>query len=245
MIFLKIKNELNISQMDSEIKEIECVNFGVFSAEDVLKISVAKIDSTKLYGHGSVYDDRLGINSENYDKNCITCSLDSKMCPGHFGHIELNEPIIHPRYFKMVLSYLKCFCIKCHSILFDKSQLQISGLHKYKRNIRFDKIIEKLKKIELCFSCNALQPKITYGIQDGIIKTTYKHDSQTIDIPLSVQEIMKIFENATDENIETLGFNPKLIKPGNLIITHLLVLPPCARPVVVADTTLPINTLKL
>jgi len=224
--------------MNTEIKEIECVNFGVFSAEEILKIAVAKIDNTKLYGSGSIYDERMGINSENSDKNCVTCCLDSKMCPGHFGYIELNQPIIHPRYFKMVLSYLKCFCIKCHKILIDMNQIQLAGLSKYKRNARFTKIIEKLKKVDVCFSCNAVQPKITYCVQEGEIKTTYKHNAQLIDIPLTVQEIIKIFENATDEDVETLGFNPKLVKPMNLIITHVLVLPPCARPVVVTDSSI-------
>ena len=151
----------------SEIKEIEYVNFGVFSATEILKISVAKIYETKLSGPGSVYDERLGINSNNRDNNCITCNLSSNMCPGHFGHIELNEPIIHPKYFKMVLSYLKCFCIKCNKMLVEKEQIQLSGFLKFKRNMRFDKIQEYLKKVEVCFSCGTSQPKYIYIAQYG------------------------------------------------------------------------------
>ena len=223
--------------MQTEIKEIEYVNFGVFSPAEVLKISVAKIDNTKLTGLGSVYDERMGINSENCDKKCVTCHLDSKVCPSHFGHIELNEPIIHPGYFKMVLSYLKCFCVKCHEILIDKEQIQISGLSKYKRSNRFEKILEKLKKTETCFKCNTIQPKITYCVQDGNIKATYK-SPDVVEIPLSVREILKIFEDVTDDQVETLGFNPKLIHPRNLIIVNLPVIPPCCRPVVVTDSNI-------
>ena len=40
---------------------------------------------------------------------------------------------------------------------------------------------------------------------------------------------MKIFENVTDEQVELLGFDPRLVKPVNLIISRLLVLPPCGR----------------
>ena len=224
--------------MNSDIKEIEYVNFGVFSAEEILKISVAKIDNTKLSGYNSVYDERLGINSENSDKNCITCGLDSKSCWGHFGHIELNEPIIHPttKYFKMVVSYLKCFCIKCHTMLIDKEQVQLAGLMRYKRNARFDKILEKLKKTDTCFKCYSTQPKIVHSIHDSVIKTIYKQKGEVIEIPLNVNEIVKIFENISDDDIETLGFNTKLIHPRNLILTNLLVLPPCARPIVVTDS---------
>lgn len=219
----------------SEIKEIEYVNFGVFSATEILKISVAKIYETKLSGPGSVYDERLGINSNNRDNNCITCNLSSNMCPGHFGHIELNEPIIHPKYFKMVLSYLKCFCIKCNKMLVEKEQIQLSGFLKFKRNMRFDKIQEYLKKVEVCFSCGTSQPKYIYIAQDSIIKTTYKHNSEVIDIPLSVRDIFKIFTSVSDQDVEALGFNHKLIHPRNLILTHLLVIPPCARPEVISD----------
>lgn len=228
----------------SEIKEIEYVNFGVFSAAEILKISVAKIDNTKFSGVGSVYDERMGINSENSEKKCTTCLLNSKQCPGHFGHIELNEPIIHPGYFKQVLSYLKCFCIKCHTILIDKEQIQILGFSKYKRTARFEKIIEKLKKLETCFHCGTIQPKISYCAQDGNIKAVYKN-SDSIEIPLSVQEILKIFDDISDEDVEALGFNPKLIHPRNLIIVNLPVIPPCCRPVVVTDSNISDDDLTI
>ena len=226
--------------LSTEIKEINYVNFGVFSSEEILKISAVKIENTKLSGYGSIYDERMGINSENSDKNCVTCNLDSKLCPGHFGHIELNEPIIHPssKYFKMVISYIKCFCIKCNKILIDKDQIQLAGLSKYKRQFRFEKILEKLKRNENCFSCGAVQPKLTHCIQDGTIKTVYKQKSSSIEIPLSVQEILKMFESISSEDVENLGFNPGLVHPKNLILTHLLVLPPCARPIVVTDSNI-------
>ena len=218
-----------------EIKEINYVNFGVFSAEEILKISVAKICETKLSGPGSVYDERMGINSNNADRDCVTCGLSSSTCPGHYGHIELNEPIIHPKYFKIVLAYLKCFCIKCDKMLIEKDHIQLAGLFKYKRNLRFYRIQEYLKKIDVCFTCSAMQPKYAYIVQDSVIKTTYKHNHELIDIPLSVRDILKIFDSISDEDVETLGFNPKLIHPRNLIISNLLVIPPCARPEVLAD----------
>jgi DNA-directed RNA polymerase beta' subunit len=237
MIFFKRIFDSN-TKMDTEVKEIEYVNFGMFSSEEILKISVLKIDSTRLAGANSVHDERLGINSENSEKNCVTCGMDSKACWGHYGHIELNEPIIHPttKYFKMVIAYLRCFCIKCYTMLIDKDQILLAGLNRYKRNTRFEKILEKLKKTDTCFACNSVQPKIMHCSQDGTIKTVYKQRSETVEIPLDVNEIIKIFEHVKNEDVETLGFNPKLVHPKNLILTHLLVLPPCARPIVITDS---------
>jgi DNA-directed RNA polymerase beta' subunit len=95
-----------------------------------------------------------------------------------------------------------------------------------------------LKKTDVCFSCGSVQPKITHCVQDGTIKTTYKQNQETIEIPLSVQEIQTIFDSVSDEDVESLGFNPKLVHPRNLILTHLLVLPPCARPIVITESNI-------
>lgn len=232
--------------MDNEIHEIEFVNFGVFSEDEIRAISVAKIENTRLSGLGSVYDERMGMSTnENMDSKCQTCNLDAEACPGHFGHIELNEPIIHPRYFKMVISYLKCFCIKCNKLLIDKEQIQIDGLSKYKRNSRFEKILEKLKKVDICFSCSSNQPKIVHNIQESTISLTYKHKAESVSVPLSIGEIRNIFNNIPDEDVEALGFNPKLIHPRNLIISVLPVLPICARPIVVSDDNISDDDLTL
>lgn len=233
------------------VEEIEYVNFGIFSAEEILKLSVAEINNPKLSGSGSVYDERMGACSDAFDKNCSTCNLDFKMCPGHFGHIDLNEPVIHPKYLKVVLSYLKCFCFKCYSLMITKEKIQLEGFTRYKRNARFNKIIDCVKKVDVCPECKVIQPKIVLSIADASFKAIYKKDSEIlpdtvggksarrekelVEIPLSTNDILKIFENVTDEQVDLLGFNPSLVKPVNLIITRLLVLPPCARPVVVSS----------
>jgi len=232
------------------VEEIEYVNFGIFSADEIVKLSVAEINNPKLSGTGSVYDERMGASSDSFDKNCVTCNLDFKMCPGHFGHIDLNEHVIHPKYLKVVLSYLKCFCFKCYSLMISKEKIQLEGFTRYKRNTRFNKIIECVKKVDVCPECKTIQPKIVLSIADASFKAIYKKDSELlpdngtkpvrkekelVEIPLTTNDIYKIFENVTDEQVDLLGFNPNLVKPLNLIITRLLVLPPCARPVVVSS----------
>jgi DNA-directed RNA polymerase beta' subunit len=218
-------------------EEIECVNFGIFSSEEIRKISVVEVNNPKLSGPNSVYDKHMGASADS-EENCPTCELNYQACPGHFGHIELNEPIIHPKYLKMVLSYLKCFCIKCGVMMISKEKIELEGFQKYKRNIRFNKIIESMKKIDVCTSCKMLQPKVVLSIADASFRTIYKSgkkgDVNEVDIPLTTSEIYQIFEGVTDEQVELLGFNPRLIKPLNLIIGVLPVLPPCARPVVVS-----------
>jgi DNA-directed RNA polymerase beta' subunit len=90
--------------MDTDTKEINSITFGLYSSDEIIKMSVCKIDSAKKTGYGSVYDDRMGTCDSS--KMCETCNESVDVCPGHFGHIEFNEPIIHPLYYKRVIAFV-------------------------------------------------------------------------------------------------------------------------------------------
>ncbi len=174
----------------NHLEEIDFVNFGIFSSEEIEKFSVAEITSPKLIGHGSVYDERLGSAAESGGQNCATCDLDCNMCPGHFGHINLNEPVIHPKYYKLVLAFLKCFCFKCHAMMIVKDKILLEGLMKYKRMSRFNKIVECLKKTDYCPNCKAIHPKLCLSVADSSFKAVYKKEKELIDIPISTEDIV-------------------------------------------------------
>ena len=125
--------------MNDRYHEINNIIFGVLSPEDILGMSVCNITTNKLMGENSVYDERMGP-VEGY-QTCVTCTLNSRQCPGHFGHIELNHCIVHPLYHKMILSFLRCFCYKCSNLLKSQEQLQLWSLMKFTNKKRFMKIL--------------------------------------------------------------------------------------------------------
>lgn len=223
--------------MNQDICEIGSITFGVFSPQEIRNMSVAEINKTTLTGGpGTVYDDRLGTIDNS--KTCETCHQNAKDCPGHFGHIELNEPIIHPLYPKKVLEFLRCFCIKCNRLLILKDQIVLDGINKYKGSRRFEKILEKLEKIDECCQegCSHPQPEIKYTVSEGSMAMVYKQKGGSkISIILTVEEIEKTFDNVSDEDVELLGLDPALVHPRNFILTVFPVIPPCARPYVIAD----------
>lgn len=227
--------------MDHNTREIDEITFGIYSPEEILKMSVCKIDNTKKTGYGSVYDPKMGTTDSSVV--CETCKQNATYCPGHFGHIELNEPIVHPLYYKTVLSFLNCFCIKCYRLLITKDQIYLSGINKYKTQTRFEKIQEKLKKVDICCQpcekddiCGKDQPKFKFTSSDSSYAMIYEEDGKTkTSIIMTVEEIKKIFDNILTEDIELLGFDPSLVHPRNFIITVLPVCPPADRPYVKAD----------
>ena len=231
-----------------ELREIDEITFGIYSPEEVLKMSVCKIDNAKKSGIGSVYDPRMGTTDST--EECRTCKQNATNCPGHFGHIELEEPVVHPLYYKRVTNFLNCFCTKCYRLLITKDQIFLSGINRLKGERRFKHIIEKLKKVDICCQptgeldengdpiiCGKDHALVKFTTSDSSYSMVYldnKSKSKT-SVVLSTEEIKKILDNIPDSDVELIGFDPKLVHPRNFIITVLPVCPPCDRPYVKAD----------
>ena len=226
--------------MEQDTKEIEEITFGIYSEEELIKMSVCEITNPKLCNsdkgntYGTVYDPRLGTIENG--RLCATCDNSLWQCTGHFGHIKLNEPIIHPLYYKQVVNFLKCFCTKCFKLLITEDQILLNSFNRFKGIKKFVKILEKLEKIDMCIHCSHPQPDIKYTGSDNLISMVYKDkDAGKISIVLQVHEIKKIFENISISDVILLGFNPNLMQPKNLIITVFPVIPIAARPYVSTD----------
>ncbi len=216
--------------------EIKSIQFGIMSSEDILAYSVAEITSSKLTGVGSVYDERLGTMENNV--TCVTCGLKSRLCAGHMGHITLNEYVIHPLYYKYIVSILKCVCIHCHQFLVDAKYMSvysIDGGHLTKE-AKFKFIQELVSKIELCNHCNMYQPKIS--LADNMIHATYKNNaSKTIQkVVLTAKDILAILDNIDTTNLQAiLGIDALFSHPRNLILKHIPLIAPRSRPFVITD----------
>jgi DNA-directed RNA polymerase beta' subunit len=219
---------------DETVFNIDKIVFGTLSAQEILNMGVCEINSNKLNGLGSVYDERMGVIENG--KICLKCEKDNKSCTGHFGYIELHQPIIHPLYYKTIILFLKCFCYKCSSILFTENQIKLNKLSKFRGRILFNKILEKIdKEIDICPNCSAPKPKITYSIAENQILMTHKKGKDNFKIELVEEDIKKIFENITDTDFTLLGFDPKQTHPKNLVLTVLPVLPIISRPYIMTD----------
>ena len=220
--------------MESETNEITSIIFGIYSTEEIIGMSVCEIDNAKKTGYGSVYDPRMG--STDSSKVCETCGQTAEICNGHFGHIQFVEPIIHPLFYRRVISFLNCICHRCHRMLLLKDQITLPGFNRVKGESRFNKIQEKIKKIELCCHCGYNQPKYKFCATDSSIQKIFKlKDESKIVANITPEEILKIFSGLPDEDVILLGFDPTLVHPRNFIIEALPVLPICDRPYVKAD----------
>ena len=213
--------------------EIDNIQFGIMSTEDILKLSVAEISSSKLQGYNTVYDPRMG--TLEFDDICVTCGQSGKNCVGHFGHICLNCRILNPLYIKIILSILKCICYKCSRLLLTEEKLYMNEILNKKGSNRFNTIIKYIDKIDICSHCNCSQPRFIYSTNDKNIYMNFKMKNVNEKIILSDDEIYKILCNMTTKDIKCMGLRSIHICPKDLVFNVLPVLPPVSRPYVVAE----------
>ena len=209
---------------------IEKIHFSLFSSREIKQLSVSSINSSRLSGPGTVYDPRLGVIENNI--SCITCGLDNHSCPGHFGHIELCVPVLHPMYYSEIQSYLNCFCDSCFSLLLTPDQMNLLGLLVHKGFDRFNKVCEYIKtKVKTCPSCK--QEHSMFHIKDGKVKK-YIGEKMTrensVDVP--AEDIETLFTAIPQEIITLLGFSNPQLHPLHLLLRNFPVLPLSSRPFV-------------
>ena len=100
------------------------IQFGILTPDQIKALSVVEVNSPRtldenrrIVEHG-LYDLRMGPQSR-HGELCKTCGGDIDTCPGHFGHIELAEPIYHPFCDTVILRILNVICHNCGKLLLD------------------------------------------------------------------------------------------------------------------------------
>lgn len=212
--------------VDSEVCEIDSIEFGVFSAEEIRKNSVFEVVSSKISNndlYGTVYDPRSGPIKNG---NCITCKLGIWECAGHFGHLELATPIIHPLFISHVVNILKIFCGNCFNFILSEDHLNLNNINLLKKSDKFSVIFEKIKKCNKCFHCNFEKKEYKISTNEMSFPTIFEEK-----IEIDVNTIKTIFEHIDVKYIKMLNIAP----PINYILTVFPIIPVCCRPYIISD----------
>lgn len=107
--------------MTHVLKEIDRIKFGIFSPDEIRKMSVTRIITADTYDEdglpidSGLMDGRLGTIEPG--QRCKTCGNRVGECPGHFGHIELARPIIHVGFSSKIQKILRAICRKCSRLI--------------------------------------------------------------------------------------------------------------------------------
>src|SRR5207245_8905299 len=100
---------MSITVMEEPSKIIQGIRFTLVSPNETRKLSAVDVHAADTYAEEGVpitsgwMDGRLGTLEPR--QKCKTCGNTASACPGHFGHIELAEPVIHSAFAKTIHRY--------------------------------------------------------------------------------------------------------------------------------------------
>jgi DNA-directed RNA polymerase subunit A' len=229
--------------MEESAKILGGIKFSVWSPTEVRKFTVAEITAPETYDEdgmpvqGGLMDNRLGTLEPG--QKCATCGNTSAKCPGHFGHIELAEPVLHIAFVDDVHKLLLITCRSCNRIKLDPEDLA-----KYKairdskaayavitlENIK-DEIIETAKKVKVCPHCQKEQYDLIFTKPTIFVEKTDAGENRLL--PITIRERLA---HIPDEDLVLLGYDPKTARPEWFVLQVLPVPPVTVRPSIILET---------
>jgi DNA-directed RNA polymerase beta' subunit len=243
------------------VYDISEVKFGLLNPEALKKASVCHVIVPETYEgsepkENGLFDTRMGVIERG--RICPTDEYDHTITPGYFGHIELPLPVYWVQHMDTIAKLLRCVCIRCANVLFDKSNSAVMKEIKKRNGAAAFKWVSDLcsktsnKKCAFNGGCNAIQPHIYRKIIAEKMKTNdvistvhieaeYNTDAfkdaseKKMKFVLPVEHILNIFKRITNENAVLLGFDPVDARPEWMICTVVPVSPPAVRPSVRQD----------
>lgn len=206
------------------IKKIKSIEFGILSPEVVRKMSSVEISRSDTYDKDGypiergVMDLHLGVISPGL--RCKTCGHTMKDCPGHFGHIELVRPVMHPKFSDKINSLLVNTCKDCGRVMLSDEEL--SDLMKDTTDIEktVKEITTRVKTVKKCPHCQAEKPKVALDKP-----TNFYVDGERI----YSSEILDWVTKIPDKDLFLFGYSNKL-RPQWFILSALPVPPVTVRP---------------
>ena len=211
-------------------KIIDKIKFSLFSPDMIRKMSAAKITVPDTYNEdgypidGGLVDQRLGVIDPGL--KCKTCGGKIRSCPGHFGHIELVRPVIHPEFAKAIFLLLKATCDKCHRVLISKKQVDEFMAAMAEEEIT-DEVLASIKKRGTCPHCGAKQQEVKFE------KPTTFYIGEKQLLPTDVRDHLAGIPNS---DLKLLGLDPEYARPEWTVLTALLVPPVTVRPSITLET---------
>jgi DNA-directed RNA polymerase subunit A' len=229
--------------VEESIKNLGAIKFSVWSPVEIRKFSVAEITAPETYDEdgmpvqGGLMDNRLGTLEPG--QKCITCGNTSVKCPGHFGHIELAEPVLHIAFVDDIHKLLLTTCRSCNRIKLENSELDS---YREIRNAKAsyavitldnikDEIIEKSKKIKICPHCQKEQYDLIFTKPTIFVEKTDVGENRLL--PITIRERLS---NISDDDLKLLGYDPSTARPEWFVLQVLPVPPVTVRPSIILET---------
>ena len=224
-------------------KIIDGIIFSVWSPQEIRKYSVAEITQPETYDEdgmavqGGLMDGRLGVLEPG--QKCVTDGNTAARSPGHFGHIELAEPVLHIAFVDNIYKLLQSTCRSCGRIKLAPEDIQeFTKITKREASYTIisqkripEQIQDKAKKQKDCPHCGKSQYELIFTKPTIFIEKTEIGENRLL--PITIRERLS---QITDDDLRLLGYDPKTARPEWFILQALPVPPVTVRPSIILET---------
>jgi len=228
--------------MSTSLETVVGIKFGILSPEMIRKMSVAEITNPDTYDEDGMpiptgaMDPRLGTLEPG--QRCKTCGNTYLGCPGHFGHIELPVPVIHVGFVKYIHMLLRATCRSCGRLLLSEDDMakfraeleELKKSGKYSSEFHY-RILQKALSASTCPYCDEKQYRIELEKPTTFIEVVNSERRR-----LTPQAVRARLERIRDDDLELLGFDPKVARPEWMVLTVLPVPPVYVRPSITLES---------
>jgi len=230
--------------MQEALRTIRAIDFALLSPTEIRKYSVAEITQPETYDEdgmpvqGGLMDSRLGTLEPG--QKCGTCGNTASRCPGHFGHVELAESVLHMAFVSDINKMIQATCRTCGRILLSQQELdayrvRLQNITEFTPTMKEEiakEILAKAKKVKLCPHCGKQQYQIELT-KPTIFHEITEEGGATRLLPGAIRERL---ERITNEDIELLGYNPHVARPEWFVLQVLPVPPLTVRPSITLES---------
>src|SRR2546426_949699 len=234
---------MSITVMEEPSKIIQGIRFTLVSPTEIRKLSAVDVQAADTYDEDGVpitsglMDGRLGTLEPR--QKCKTCGNTASACPGHFGHIELAEPVIHSAFAKLIHRYLSITCRNCGRILLTEEKIEKYRARHAELKQRLntvpdaflDEVIKDAKKTQQCPHCGQRQ----YAVEHGK-PTTFHEIVEGAPVRLTPSTIRERLERIPDDDLILLGMDPKAARPEWAVLQVMPVPPVSVRPSITLES---------
>jgi DNA-directed RNA polymerase II subunit RPB1 len=238
---------------------IDRIEFAILGSEEIKRMSAlgrdsAGIEIPELYDNlepkrGGLIDPRLGTTENQID--CATCGLSNAYCVGHFGHIDLAEPMFHIGFLPHVKKILSLVCLKCSKLLIHKNENEIEEMIKTKSGkARTAELRNLVKNVKYCqkanYGCGTPVSKIKLDIKKTTGAINIISETNLANLPTEEGEskemkkknveiltpdiVYNILKNINDMDCLIMGIDPSKSRPEMMIHKSFPVPPVAIRP---------------
>ena len=224
-------------------KFIDGIKFGILSPNEIRRMSVAEVLMADTYDEdgmpiaNGLMDGRFGTLEPR--QRCKTCGNTAARCPGHFGHIELAAPTVHPSFAKLIYKLLRVTCRNCGRVLLTNDRINESkGLIERETKLlgtpseTLFKAIELKAKNTTCPHCGGAQSKISFA-KPTVFQETMGSGGANRLTPSMIRERL---ERIPDDDLVLLGLDPENGRPEWTILQVLPVPPVYVRPSITLES---------